>query len=189
MDALADRLRRGDRRSLARAMSLVDQAGDRAEELKDWLRRSTGQVPWWGFTGPPGVGKSTLIDAVLSMLRRKGCRIGVVAVDPTSPMSGGALLGDRVRMTLSESRRSPARGWSSCWTRCWRWIGPPAARSSDNATDTGECWARSSAARRCGASRLWSADWPPQPRRNWLPDLNAANSRCIRLRVGSQPRP
>lgn len=98
MDALADRLRRGDRRSLARAMSLVDQAGDRAEELKDWLRRSTGQVPWWGFTGPPGVGKSTLIDAVLSMLRRKGCRIGVVAVDPTSPMSDGALLGDRVRM-------------------------------------------------------------------------------------------
>jgi LAO/AO transport system kinase len=55
-------------------------------------------VPWWGFTGPPGVGKSTLIDALLTALRERDRRIGVVAVDPTSPMSDGALLGDRVRM-------------------------------------------------------------------------------------------
>jgi LAO/AO transport system kinase len=79
-------------------MSLVDQAGHEAQELRDRLRRSTGQVPWWGFTGPPGVGKSTLIDALLSKLREGGRRIGVVAVDPTSPLSDGALLGDRVRM-------------------------------------------------------------------------------------------
>ncbi|HUU84038.1 MAG TPA: methylmalonyl Co-A mutase-associated GTPase MeaB [Phycisphaerae bacterium] len=98
MDALLDKLRQGDRRSLARAMSLVDGQDAQAEALTDRLRRSTGQVPWWGFTGPPGVGKSTLIDALLTILRQRGRRIGVVAVDPTSPMSDGALLGDRVRM-------------------------------------------------------------------------------------------
>ena len=98
MDTLVDKIRQGDRRSLARAMSLVDQPDRRAQALQDRLRRSTGQVPWWGFTGPPGAGKSTLIDALLSRLRRRGRRIGVVAVDPTSPMSDGALLGDRVRM-------------------------------------------------------------------------------------------
>ena len=98
MDQLINKLRHGERRSLARAMSLVDGAGRDADELKDRLRRETGQVPWWGFTGPPGVGKSTLIDALLSRLRQRGCRVGVVAVDPTSPLSDGALLGDRVRM-------------------------------------------------------------------------------------------
>lgn len=79
-------------------MSLVDQPGHRELQLEDRLRRSTGQVPWWGITGPPGVGKSTLIDALIEMLRKRGRRIGVVAVDPTSPLSSGALLGDRVRM-------------------------------------------------------------------------------------------
>jgi len=98
MDAIVDRIRDGDRSSLARAMSLVDGPGDEAQELADRLRRSTGNVPWWGFTGPPGVGKSTMIDTLLTMLRGRGRRIGVVAVDPTSPTSGGALLGDRVRM-------------------------------------------------------------------------------------------
>ena len=98
MNELIDQIRRGDRRSLARAMTLVDQPGRRSPELEGWLRRSTGQVPWWGITGPPGVGKSTLIDALLGLLRTRGQRIGVVAIDPTSPMSDGALLGDRVRM-------------------------------------------------------------------------------------------
>lgn len=98
MDSLVDKIRQGDRRSLAKAMSLVDQEGEEAERLKDWVRQSTGRVPWWGFTGPPGVGKSTLIDTLVTMLRERGRRIGVVAVDPTSPLSHGALLGDRVRM-------------------------------------------------------------------------------------------
>ena len=98
MDSLADKLRQGDRRSLAQAMSLVDSEGRAAQELKDWLRRSTGQVPWWGFTGPPGVGKSTLIDALLSLLRQQQRRVGVIAVDPSSPTTDGALLGDRIRM-------------------------------------------------------------------------------------------
>jgi LAO/AO transport system kinase len=98
MDKLVDKLRQGDRRALARAMSLVDETDHAAQKLNDWLRGRTGDVPWWGFTGPPGVGKSTLVDGLLSKLRDAGRRVGVVAVDPTSPMSGGALLGDRVRM-------------------------------------------------------------------------------------------
>jgi LAO/AO transport system kinase len=98
MDTRLDKLLQGDRRSLARAMSLVEQSNHEATALKDQLRRSTGMLPWWGFTGPPGVGKSTLIDALLGELRRQRRRVGVVAVDPSSPLSGGALLGDRVRM-------------------------------------------------------------------------------------------
>lgn len=98
MDAFIDKIRRGDRRCLARAMSLLDSAEPEARRLRDSIRRHSAQVPWWGFTGPPGVGKSTLIDALLIRLRARGKRVGVVAVDPTSPLSGGAFLGDRVRM-------------------------------------------------------------------------------------------
>jgi len=98
MSDLVDKVCRGDRRALARAMSCFDSAGRTEPALEAHLRRSTGRVPWWGFTGPPGVGKSTLIDALLVRLRRQGRRIGVVAVDPSSPRSNGALLGDRVRM-------------------------------------------------------------------------------------------
>ncbi len=98
MDELINKIRRGDRRSLAGAMSMVDRPGATNRELTDRLRQSTGQVPWWGVTGPPGVGKSTLIDALVGMLREQGRRVGVVAIDPTSPLSNGALLGDRVRM-------------------------------------------------------------------------------------------
>ncbi len=98
VQTLIEEIRGGERRSLARAMSLVDRAENDAQTLKDRLRQLTGQTPWWGFTGPPGVGKSTLIDALLTALRQHDRRIGVIAVDPTSPMSDGALLGDRVRM-------------------------------------------------------------------------------------------
>jgi len=98
MNELVDKLRQGDRRALARAMSRVDTKGRAEPALEACLRQSTGQVPWWGFTGPPGVGKSTLIDALLARLRQQGRRIGVVAVDPSSPRSSGAVLGDRVRM-------------------------------------------------------------------------------------------
>ncbi|MFH1107654.1 MAG: methylmalonyl Co-A mutase-associated GTPase MeaB [Planctomycetota bacterium] len=98
MDELVDKIRLGDRHSLARAMSLLDRPACPDLKLEDRLRQSTGQVPWWGVTGPPGVGKSTLIDALIGMLRGRGRRVGVVAVDPTSPLSNGALLGDRIRM-------------------------------------------------------------------------------------------
>lgn len=98
MNELVDKLRQGDRRAMARAMSRVDPTGRTEPALEVCLRQSTGQIPWWGFTGPPGVGKSTLIDALLVRLRERGHRIGVLAVDPSSRRSNGALLGDRVRM-------------------------------------------------------------------------------------------
>jgi LAO/AO transport system kinase len=98
MIELVEKLRQGDRRALARAMSHVDATGRTDPALEVCLRQSTGRVPWWGFTGPPGVGKSTLIDGLLVQLRQRGQRVGVVAVDPSSPRSSGALLGDRVRM-------------------------------------------------------------------------------------------
>jgi len=98
MNALLEKIRGGDRKSLARAMSLVEQASGEAKAIKEALRLSTGDVPWWGLTGPPGVGKSTLIDTLIGRLRSDGHRVGVVAVDPTSPLTDGALLGDRVRM-------------------------------------------------------------------------------------------
>jgi LAO/AO transport system kinase len=98
MDGLLGKVSGGDRRSLARAMSLADESSPAARELRDRLRSMTGNTPWWGFTGPPGVGKSTLIDALLERMRTRDRRVGVVAVDPTSPTSDGALLGDRVRM-------------------------------------------------------------------------------------------
>jgi len=98
MSELVDKLRGGDRRALARAISLVDPSGRTDPAIEVCLRQSTGRVPWWGFTGPPGVGKSTLIDALMVRLREQGRRIGVVAVDPSSARSNGALLGDRVRM-------------------------------------------------------------------------------------------
>jgi LAO/AO transport system kinase len=98
MEGLLGKVSQGDRRSLARAMSLVDGSSSEARQLQDRLRSMTGDTPWWGFTGPSGVGKSTLIDSLLEMLRQRGRRVGVVAIDPTSPTSDGALLGDRVRM-------------------------------------------------------------------------------------------
>ncbi|NQU22172.1 MAG: methylmalonyl Co-A mutase-associated GTPase MeaB [Candidatus Nealsonbacteria bacterium] len=98
MNELVNKLRQGNRRALARAMSSVGATGHAESSLEVCLRESTGQVPWWGFTGPPGVGKSTLLDALLVHLREHGRRVGVVAVDPTSTRSDGALLGDRVRM-------------------------------------------------------------------------------------------
>jgi LAO/AO transport system kinase len=98
MNELLDKLRKGDRRALAGAMSRIDAAGRTDLALETHLRQTTGRVPWWGITGPPGAGKSTLIDSILVRLREQGRRIGVVAVDPSSPRSNGALLGDRVRM-------------------------------------------------------------------------------------------
>ncbi|MHC4130070.1 MAG: methylmalonyl Co-A mutase-associated GTPase MeaB, partial [Planctomycetota bacterium] len=98
MGGLLGKLSDGDRKSLARAMSQVEESSSASRELRDQLRSMTGDTPWWGFTGPSGVGKSTLIDALLEMLRKRDRRIGVVAIDPTAPTSDGALLGDRVRM-------------------------------------------------------------------------------------------
>lgn len=96
---LVERLRAGDGRAVARLISLVeDGARDQLSEVADALNPGTGQAEVIGLTGAPGVGKSTLCDALVAAYRQAGRTVGVLAVDPSSPFTGGALLGDRVRM-------------------------------------------------------------------------------------------
>lgn len=92
-------VRQGDRRSIARAITLIEEASGEAESLMEALYPHTGNAYIVGITGPPGAGKSTLLNRLIAHLRGEGLAVGVIAVDPTSPFSGGALLGDRVRMT------------------------------------------------------------------------------------------
>lgn len=88
----------GDARGVARALSVVEQGGAAAEALVRTLRGRLGRARTVGVTGAPGVGKSTLVQALGITLLTGGDRVAVLAVDPSSPLSGGALLGDRVRM-------------------------------------------------------------------------------------------
>ncbi len=96
--ALADRVLAGDPRAIARAISLIEDEEAAGADLVRRVFPRTGRAYLIGVTGPPGAGKSTLVDRLTSELRAAGHTIGVVAVDPTSPFSGGAILGDRVRM-------------------------------------------------------------------------------------------
>ncbi|MEO7745286.1 MAG: methylmalonyl Co-A mutase-associated GTPase MeaB, partial [Actinomycetota bacterium] len=96
--ALVDRARTGDPRAVARLISLVEDASPALREVMAALAPLTGAARVIGLTGSPGVGKSTTTSAVVRALRRRSLRVGVLAVDPSSPFSGGALLGDRVRM-------------------------------------------------------------------------------------------
>jgi len=96
--ALADRVRAADPRALARALSIVENEGAGAASLLAALHAQTGRAWSLGVTGPPGAGKSTLVDQLVTLYRARGQTVGVVAVDPTSPVTGGAILGDRVRM-------------------------------------------------------------------------------------------
>lgn len=98
IDDLARGVRAGDERSLARAISLVEDAHPDARALIAATFPRAGHSLVVGVTGPPGAGKSTLVDRLTSRLRLQGRTVGVVAVDPTSPFSGGAILGDRIRM-------------------------------------------------------------------------------------------
>jgi LAO/AO transport system kinase len=97
-DALAEGVRRGDVRALARAISVVENGRPEAPALLAALFPHGGRSLVVGVTGPPGSGKSTLVDRLTAHLRRMGKTVGIVAVDPTSPFSGGAILGDRIRM-------------------------------------------------------------------------------------------
>jgi LAO/AO transport system kinase len=88
----------GDRRAIARVISLMERGGERAREAVAVLYRHTGRAQVIGVTGAPGTGKSTLVNEMAKAFRRQGLKVGIVAVDPTSPFSGGAILGDRIRM-------------------------------------------------------------------------------------------
>src|SRR5712692_8582372 len=101
-DSLIDRITAGDLNAVARAISKVeDGAADAAELMKKVFPR-TGRALIIGITGAPGAGKSSLVDKLAAFYRKQGERVGIVAVDPSSPFSGGAILGDRIRMqTLS----------------------------------------------------------------------------------------
>ena len=91
--------REGDRRAVARLVSLVEDSHPALREVMAALAPWAGHAHVVGLTGAPGVGKSTATNALVTAYRARGLRVGVLAVDPTSPFSGGALLGDRVRMT------------------------------------------------------------------------------------------
>jgi LAO/AO transport system kinase len=98
MTSLADRVASGDVRAAARLMRLIDDALPEAEQALRALWPKTGRAQIVGITGNPGAGKSTLVDRLIGHLRRQGKSVGVLAVDPTSPFTGGAILGDRIRM-------------------------------------------------------------------------------------------
>lgn len=95
---LVERVFSGDPRAIARAMTLLENDEPGAKSLIGQLYPRSGRAHVVGLTGPPGAGKSTLVDALTAHYRAAGLRVGVIAVDPTSPFSGGAVLGDRVRM-------------------------------------------------------------------------------------------
>jgi LAO/AO transport system kinase len=100
MDAgpLVERMLAGDRTALARLMTLVEGRAPGVPEIMSRVYERTGSAHVVGVTGPPGAGKSTLVDQLATRLRAGGRKVGVVAVDPSSPFSGGAVLGDRIRM-------------------------------------------------------------------------------------------
>ena len=92
-------MRAGDARAIARAISLIEDEAPEAAALIGRIYQQTGRAYVIGLTGAPGTGKSTLVDALTAEIRRSGQTVGIIAVDPTSPFTGGAILGDRVRMT------------------------------------------------------------------------------------------
>jgi LAO/AO transport system kinase len=96
---LSARVAAGDARAIARAISLVEDDGPAGRELVSRIYSRTDRAFLVGVTGAPGTGKSTLVDRLIGSIRRDGLKVGVIAVDPTSPFSGGAVLGDRVRMS------------------------------------------------------------------------------------------
>src|SRR5213080_950000 len=95
---LASGVLKGDHRSLAKAISIVESAGVARRRLIQELYPRTGKAFTIGITGPTGTGKSTLVDKTIQEFRKRGRKVGVLAIDPSSPFTGGAILGDRIRM-------------------------------------------------------------------------------------------
>ena len=98
VNELVNRVIQGDKKAIARAITIVESLSDDALEILEKIEKYTGKAHIIGLTGPPGVGKSTLIDRLIRRYRKMGKKVAVIAVDPTSPYTGGALLGDRIRM-------------------------------------------------------------------------------------------
>ena len=99
---LGNSILKGEKRAIARGITLIENYPDQCRELVKFLFPQTGNGHIIGITGPPGSGKSTLVNSVASKLSDQGSKVGIIAVDPTSPFSGGALLGDRIRMSRAE---------------------------------------------------------------------------------------
>jgi len=116
-DRLAEKVLGGDVRALARAATWIENRRPEAEELLRQVFPRTGRALILGVTGAPGAGKSTLCDELTHTLRAEGKTVGVIAVDPTSPYTGGAILGDRIRMQRHHAdsgvfiRSMATRGW------------------------------------------------------------------------------
>lgn len=98
---LLQRMRAGERRAIATAITELERLSPAAPVLLRAMQPYLGHALVVGFTGPPGAGKSTLVNAVIAEVRAAGRTVGVIAVDPSSPVSGGAILGDRIRMTAA----------------------------------------------------------------------------------------
>ncbi|WP_119069567.1 methylmalonyl Co-A mutase-associated GTPase MeaB [Rubrobacter indicoceani] len=98
-EGLTERLVSGDRRALARVISLIEREDPAARDIVAAVYPKTGNAITIGFTGPPGVGKSSIIARLIKLYRDEGKRVAIVSVDPSSPFSRGAILGDRIRLT------------------------------------------------------------------------------------------
>jgi LAO/AO transport system kinase len=95
---LVERILQGDNASLSRVISLVENESNEVPEIMKLIAPHLGKAHCIGVTGPPGVGKSTLVDKLTVLIRKQGLEVGIIAVDPSSPFTGGAVLGDRIRM-------------------------------------------------------------------------------------------
>ncbi|WP_456367597.1 methylmalonyl Co-A mutase-associated GTPase MeaB [Thermococcus sp.] len=98
LEGLIELALKGDKKAIARLITLVENDEDQAREIVRRIYPFTGKAYVVGITGPPGSGKSTLLDKLIKLARDEGYKVGVIAIDPTSPFTGGALLGDRLRM-------------------------------------------------------------------------------------------
>jgi LAO/AO transport system kinase len=119
---LASKIRKGDRVALAKGITMAENDPSLGARLLSQMG-APGRAFVVGVTGPPGTGKSSLVDRLIGAYRRKGLKVGVIAIDPTSPITGGALLGDRVRMIGHSQDRNvfirsmASRGWSGGLSR------------------------------------------------------------------------